>query len=78
MEKESGILKQENPHSIPLYTRDLVKEHLTNPNHQISDDEFRRIKITTEHINVSEHPIVKAYRNWHFDGVYERFFIKAF
>ncbi len=41
-------------------TREIVKRHMEDPNHHISEEEISRVVISTDHINLEEHPLVKA------------------
>lgn len=41
-------------------TREIVRRHMEDPNHVISDEELRQVTISTENINVSEHPLMRA------------------
>lgn len=41
-------------------TREIVRRHMADPNHVISEEELSQVTISTDHINVSEHPLVKA------------------
>ncbi|RPD51872.1 MULTISPECIES: hypothetical protein [Chitinophagaceae] len=41
-------------------TREIVKRHMEDPNHHISDEEISKVVISTDHINLEEHPLVKA------------------
>lgn len=41
-------------------TREVVKRHMEDPNHVITDEELKQITITTDHLDVSEHPLIKA------------------
>lgn len=43
-----------------LGTREIVKRHLEDPNHHISDEELSKVVISTDHLNLEEHPLVKA------------------
>jgi hypothetical protein len=33
---------------------------MEDPNHHISEEEISRVVISTDHINLEEHPLVKA------------------
>lgn len=52
----------DRPESRPgiIDTREIVRRHMQDAAHIITDEEMQQITITTDHINISEHPIVKA------------------
>ena len=61
MKDSTSTPAQEQNGGYPvLDTRALVKRHMEDPNHIITDEELRQLTISTDHIDVSQHPLIKA------------------
>ncbi len=60
MNREPASSNDTGRNAAPLSTEDLMRRHMEDPNHIITDEELSRVCIGTEHINVSEHPMIKA------------------
>lgn len=43
-----------------LDSRDLVKMHMEDASHVFTDDEISRVEVSSDHIDISEHPLIKA------------------
>lgn len=43
-----------------LDTRELVRRHMQDPNHVLTNEEMQAVQISTAHIDVASHPLVKG------------------